>query len=110
MLCRNVIVNASSAIFSKKAALDIDNFYLSFRGAGDTMFWIELAMKGDVCVVNKPYNNYRIYNQNTTYIQSRSGNQEIELKRIFDYCREYGLINRFSSIRLKKLPCISDYE
>lgn len=51
-LC-NYILNASCAIFSREAALSIDDAYQDYKGAGDYLFWVEIAKQGNVAIVNK---------------------------------------------------------
>lgn len=62
----NVVQNASCAIFSKTAALAIDKGYMDYKGAGDWLFWIELAERGNVCYVNKKLNCYRLHRKSTS--------------------------------------------
>ena len=56
----NKVWNASSVVFRKSNALVLNKQYMDFRGAGDWLFWIEMAEKGDVTVVSEPLNYYRV--------------------------------------------------
>ena len=49
---RCFVVNASSAIFSKTAALEVSDQFVSFKSSGDWLFWIEMAEKGTVSFVS----------------------------------------------------------
>ena len=42
MIDRNVVANASSAIFNRRVALAVDKQYMTMRGEGDWLFWIEI--------------------------------------------------------------------
>jgi glycosyltransferase involved in cell wall biosynthesis len=62
----NEVQNASCAIFSKSAALSIDKGFMNYKGAGDWLFWIEMAEKGKVCFVNQELNCYRLHRKSTS--------------------------------------------
>lgn len=54
------IMNASSAFFRKEYALRLGDLpFLSMRYSGDWMFWIGMAMQGDVCEIRRPLNHFR---------------------------------------------------
>lgn len=80
----NEVQNASSAIFSKKVAMSIDNGFMNFKGAGDWMFWIRMSECGNVSFINKELNNYRLHN-NTTSSVIKNGIEFREMKKIFDW-------------------------
>lgn len=80
----NEIQNASCAIFSKKAAQEIDKDYMNYQGAGDWFFWILLAEKGNVSFVSATCNHYRLH-QNTTRKVVRSGLEFHEIKTIYEW-------------------------
>lgn len=86
------IVNASSAIFTKEAFMNISRDYASLKGAGDRLFWILLAEKGDVAFVEKPYNYFRAHPNNTTKKFNTNGVNQKEDKLIFDYISKKGYI------------------
>ena len=86
------IVNASSAVFTKDAFMNISKDYASLKGAGDRLFWILLAEKGDVVFVEKPYNYFRDHSANTTKKCNTNGINQKEDKLIFDYICQKGYI------------------
>ena len=59
MVTENRICNASSAIFRKDALIDIPKDYMSYKAAGDKLFWIEIARKGRVAIIGAPLNYFR---------------------------------------------------
>lgn len=85
MCCENPVYNASSAIFSRKAALNISPLYMDYKGAGDRLFWIEIAEKGDVAVINRPLNYFRQHPNKVTPRKTLDGTNIMEDKRTFDY-------------------------
>lgn len=52
----NTVRNASSVIFSKKAALSINKDVMTYHESGDWIFWIEMARLGNVAVISSPLN------------------------------------------------------
>lgn len=88
------IVNASSAIFLKTAFLSISDIYTTFKGSGDHLFWIELAEKGNVAFIDRTFNYFRQHQDSTTQKLTRSGLNQIEDKRIFDYICEHGYLSK----------------
>ena len=86
------ILNASSAVFKKNAALNIPDTYMSFRGAGDYLFWIEVARQGKVLKVNQYLDFFRIHRAKVTSNAVASGKQFHEVKRIYHRLMELGYI------------------
>ena len=80
----NEIQNASCAIFSKTAAMEIDKHFTDFKGAGDWFFWINLAEHGIVSFSNKKCNRYRQHN-NTTLKVVKNGMEFREMKTIYEW-------------------------
>ncbi len=81
----NTVRNASSVIFSKKAALNINKDFMTYHECGDWIFWIEMAKLGNVAVISSPLNFFRRYSETNTSITSKKGLTDIEDKRVFDY-------------------------
>lgn len=75
----NEIQNASCAIFSKKAAQEIDKDYMNYKGAGDWLFWIRIVEKGNVCFLNRKNNNYRLHINSTSSLSTNG----VGLKEMF---------------------------
>lgn len=86
------ILNASSAVFKKSAALNIPDTYMSFRGAGDYLFWIEVARQGKVLKVNKNLDFFRIHRAKVTSNAVATGRQFHEVQRIYHRLKELGYI------------------
>lgn len=99
ILClRNEVQNASSVIFSKSVACSVNKNFMSYKGAGDWLFWLEIAEKGNVCFVNRELNQYRLH-QNTTSIVVKSGVEFREMKQIYHWLYEKGYL---TDAQLKK--------
>lgn len=85
------IANASSALFKKDVAMIIDRQYMEFRGAGDRLFWIEIAEHGYVGIDYHQLNYFRIHEKNSTHKNYREGiNQKEDFKILnYIYSRKY---------------------
>ena len=107
----NIIMNASSAIFNKEAALSANRQYLKYKGAGDWLFWIELVEKGSISFTGETLNYFRKHSSNTTEKCYKNGTDFIEEKKIFDYLITRNLItpNIARKIRRKNIAKFSHY-
>ena len=85
MFERNSVANASSAIFSRKVAMSIDRQYMTMKGNGDWLFWVEIMEYGNVCFCTKELNYFRFHSSNTTKTLANQGISAIEYKKVFDY-------------------------
>ena len=100
----NTVRNASSVIFSKKAALNINKDFMTYHECGDWIFWIEMARLGNVAVISSPLNLFRRYSETNTSIASKNGLTDIEDKRVFDYMIANNLkSNNYIFIKKKRM-------
>lgn len=95
------IVNASAAVFRKDVYHSISDFYTTFKGAADKLFWVLIAEKGDVAFVERPFNHFRQHKKSTTKRLRDTGINQIEDKRIFDYLCDKGHIKREEKFAIK---------
>ena len=95
MCCENPVYNASSAIFSREIALAISPVYKEYVGAGDRLFWIEIAEKGDVAIVNKPLNYFRQHDSKVTPKRALDGTNLREAHRTYEYMAEHHVFSWF---------------
>ena len=102
MCLGNAIWNASSALFKRKVALGVDKQYESYKGAGDRLFWIEIAEKGDVAIVNKPLNYFRQHPNNSTNRYYANGTNQKEDKQILEYIYINNYISYFAYCYFKE--------
>lgn len=77
LMLGNMVRNASTAIFSRQAALNIKADYTQYSGAGDYLFWIAIAEQGSVGIINQQLSYYR---QHTTNITSNCNSDGSNLK------------------------------
>lgn len=89
----NRVVNASSALFLKSAALSLDGAYASFKSAGDWLFWIKIALQGRVAYCPKAMNSYRIHLANTTSRHEADGTGIMECRSIEKLLGKAGLMS-----------------
>lgn len=86
------IVNASSAVFRKRTLQNIQGHYRTMKGAGDRMFWTEMAEQGDVIISAEGMNRFRMHASNSTKKFGNSGINQREDKVILDYIYGKGYI------------------
>lgn len=89
----NIVSNASSAVFKREVAMKIDKQYMTYKGAGDLLFWIEICENGNVAIVNEYLNYFRQHTGSTTVKCNKSGDNIRELKRINNYLKGKGILS-----------------
>lgn len=89
----NAVWNASSVIFSKQNALSISKEFMDYCESGDWIFWIDMALKGNVAVVSEPLNLFRVYAESNTAKTTKSGKLDMEDKRVYDRLKANGLMS-----------------
>lgn len=97
------IWNASSAIFSKAAALSIDECYQSYKMCGDKLFWILMAEKGNVVHVNKIMNYFRQHQNKVSPKRFRDGTWLTEEFEIFKYQNAMGYLSGMQKVFILSL-------
>ncbi|MBQ0074882.1 MAG: glycosyltransferase family 2 protein [Prevotella sp.] len=112
LLLGNIIRNASTAIFSRKAAVNIKKDYINYIGSGDLLFWIELAKQGSVSIINQQLSYFRQHNNKVTNRKDADGSNLLTERIFFDRiaeefnispCRKY-LAIRFRRNKIKNTP------
>lgn len=93
LIMGNVIQNASSAVFCKKALKKITSEYKSFHGAGDYLFWTQIAGQGNVAIVDKQLNYFRRAGNSVTDKNFSSGLAAVEDMKIYQYIMEHYYIS-----------------
>ena len=111
MVQRNVVANASSAIFNRRVALAVDKQYMTMRGEGDWLFWIEIMEQGNVLFISQELNYFRLYNLSTTKQLTSKGVGLIEHKIIFDYLvkKNYILPQNIKTEKVKIISLIRNH-
>jgi len=108
MLDRNSVANASSAIFNRDVAISLDKKYMTMRGEGDWLFWIELMEAGKVYFCSEALNYFRFHDSNTTSTQVIKGISALEHKITFDYLVQHGYLKGISQ-KIEKLRLINGW-
>lgn len=73
MLLRNTIVNASSAVFRRKVAMEAGPADETFILNGDWLFWIKLLQRSNLAYVAEPLNYYRFHEQTVRRASETNG-------------------------------------
>lgn len=97
----NRVANASSAIFSRDVALNIDRQFTDYRQSGDWLFWIEIAQQGNVAVVSKPLNFFR-RSFTATSKAILNGTNDIEDYKVLSYLEAQRLGSIFTIFNKRK--------
>ena len=102
------VCNASSVLFKREIALSISTNYTKYKSAGDYLFWILLAEKGNVVKIDHPLDYFRQHTTNVTPKSYLNGTMYIEDYYIHKYLwNNKHLQGRFGfSIYLQKLENI----
>lgn len=101
MLANNSIWNASAVLFRKKNVLYIDKIYKNFVAAGDHLFWIELAMTGDVLHFSRKMNCFRQHNNKVTPRKVLEGITYKEEYDILQYLMNNSFVNGIDELFIK---------
>lgn len=93
LVCSNFYIpNASAVTFRKNVALSLEKDYMTFKSSGDSLFWIHMLEKGDICTVDKPLNFFRQHKNKVSSKKEVDGTQCKENYRIFTYLKSKGYI------------------
>lgn len=93
LVCSNFYIpNASAVTFRKDVALSLEKDYMTFKSSGDSLFWIHMLEKGDICTVYKPLNYFRQHQNKVSSKKEVDGTQCKENFRIFQYLKSKGYI------------------
>lgn len=86
MLCSNFhIPNASAVTFRREYIEMLPNDYMSYKSAGDRLFWIYMLEHGNICTIDAPLNFFRNHESKVSPQKELDGTQ----------CRENYKINRY---------------
>lgn len=83
----NSIQNASCCIFNRKVALSIDKAYMKYKGIGDWWFWLGIAEKGNVVIVNKHLSYFRRHNTALTMKLIADGTNLTDEKQLLEHIK-----------------------
>lgn len=80
-----MMLNAGMALFRKDVLLKIAPLYLDYKGAGDWMFWVQIALQGRVSISSCVLNNCYRHSGTVTSYSLRSGRDMHEGNSICQY-------------------------
>lgn len=97
---KNVVANASAAVFRRDAALKADREFMNYSGVGDILFWSSIAEKGRVSFIAEPLNLFRQHGSNRTSEDALSGKGLHESLMVYKRLHEKGYISCLGMVRL----------
>lgn len=100
MIYGNHILNASSVIFKKGAALKIPDDFVYYKGAGDYLFWIEIAKQGNIYKESKVLDHFRQHDSKVTPNSVASGTQFKEVYKVYQYLLSQGYVKGLTRQRV----------
>lgn len=106
---RNIVVNASSAVFRRNIVNNIPKDYYELKGCGDWLFWIHVAELGWVYYNYNSLNYFRRHSANTTSILNHNGRNAKETHAVYDYLSSKRYFRGISK-RLFKLKQLVQYQ
>ena len=87
---KNYIINASGAVFCREKALELKKSpFLEMRYCGDWLFWVEMAMKGNVVEVYENLNYFRHHQAKVTTASRKAGDGVAEDIRVVKFMEPY---------------------
>lgn len=91
----NFICNSGMALFRRDVALTVDRQFADkkYAGAGDMMFWIEIAERGKVATSYQRLNYFRRYEGTVTHKREIDGSNSYARKYILDYEQAHGYVS-----------------
>lgn len=89
------IPNASAVVFKKTIAESLPKDYMSFKAAGDRLFWIYMLERGSICHSGKHLNYYRQHDKRVSNKKETDGTQCIENHTINQYLHKRRYIKGF---------------
>ncbi len=98
------IWNASMMLFKKDSYLKVSKAFKSFKMCGDWLFYIEMAVQGDVFVSGRVLNYFRNHAKDVSGKMYSTGNNYIEELAILNALKQKQLISteRFKELLLNK--------
>jgi len=80
-----ILVNAGMILYRKLTLKEVDDQFKTIKGGGDWMFWVQIALQGNVFVTGRTL-NYCARHQGTVTSKSESQGLDIEGgNQIFQY-------------------------
>lgn len=93
LLCSNFYVtNASSVVFKKDVATSLPLIYMDYKASGDRLFWILMAERGDMTLLDLPLNYFRQHQNKVSPRRELDGTQCRENYRICQYMHNKGYV------------------
>lgn len=92
MIFNNSIFNASMAIWRKECFSFISREFTSYKYCGDWLFWVELSLKGTVCISGRVLNYFRNHPDDVSTKANLSGLNFIENLKMINWLYERKLV------------------
>lgn len=94
MLKGNAIYNASMCIFKKQAYFNISQEFTKYKFCGDWLFWIEIALQGNVFISGKTLNYFRKHENDVSTSAFHSGLNYEEHFQLLEYLEKQQFVTK----------------
>lgn len=95
------IWNASATIFRRDTALKVDDLYMSMQSAGDRLFWIMMAERGNVVYYPQKVSYMRRHGNEVTARKRVLGITSSESYYVNKYMEDKGLLNLYYRLKAR---------
>jgi glycosyltransferase involved in cell wall biosynthesis len=100
MLLGNAIMNASMCIFKKSCFLNVSDRYLKYKFSGDWLFWVEIAIQGDIFISGKILNYFRKHDKDVSGNAFKSGLSYLEYIYLLNNLSDSNIITNDEKVQL----------
>lgn len=100
MLRITSISNASQAIFRKDVYYKIDKTFTTYKFSGDWLFWMLIALHGNVFVSGKCLNYFRKHDKDVTSPSLKNGMMYREYIKTVNVLQQHNVVNKNESSNL----------
>lgn len=88
LLGYNYICNASAVVWRRSALAQLSDAHLNFRASGDRLFWLEIALQGEVSYVSDKLNRFRQHRQKVSGPANKIGLNIVQDHEIYTLQKE----------------------
>lgn len=93
MLLTCGIANASMCIFRKKCYYNVDREFTTFKLSGDWVFWVHVALQGNIFISGKVLNYFRKHGKDVSGPAFRNGLSYSDFFKVLDNFERHHIIN-----------------
>ena len=101
LMYRNYVYNASMVVFRRDVYAGLDKSFQHLRCAGDWLFWVVVALKGDVIEIRKKMNYFRQHLNKVTCRVKQTNERVSEVIDVMQYIYQHSEISVYKQWMVK---------